>query len=298
MGGCNGKEDAQQESQSPSAVPAWTVTWNTDLMAQGLKGMEDAVSRAETSQLAPSRPWPPAPDPKFATMMNEWAFDLFMVPYDDLPAVAYSALTMHAAVSDPANKLDLTKLWRYVCEVATWYHPRPFHNFRHAVDVLLATSTLIRFIQVDHPEHFSDTLEVAALLVSALVHDTDHPGVMNTYMIATKHVVSTRTNAPEDATPVAVLEHHHARVAIALLKRPELNFLSELPEADSKRFIDLIWQNVLNTDVTTTMTAAKSFSGNRRPSVTVVDFQDRASSNATVTTAQVTPLAMHAKSLC
>ena len=52
-------------------------------------------------------------------------------------------------------------------------------------------------------------------LVSALVHDTDHPGVMNTFMVSTGHPVAKLRGE----TPTAVLEHHHARMAAALLDR-------------------------------------------------------------------------------
>ena len=54
-----------------------------------------------------------------------------------------------------------------------------------------------------HPEPFEDDLAVAALLVSALVHDTDHPGVMNPFLNALKHPIATKL-----AEPVAILEHH------------------------------------------------------------------------------------------
>lgn len=159
-------------------------------------------------------------------------------------------------------------MWRYVSEIAIHYHLRPFHNFRHAVDVVLATSHLMRLVQRDHPSSFTDPLRMAALLISALVHDTDHPGVMNTYMVATKHPLATRLGE----TPKAVLEQHHAEVALALLDRPELDFLSDLPAERRQTFVDLIKENVLNTDVTTTMGAAKQFS-ERRPSITVVQFE-------------------------
>lgn len=55
----------------------------------------------------------------------------------------------------------------------------------------------------------------------------------------------------------------------------------QLPPAECTRFRDLIRENVLNTDVTTTMTAAKQFGSesdrnNRRPSLSVVQFEEQA----------------------
>ena len=229
--------------------------WDVDVMTQGLAAMETSVTVAETSTLADPKPLPPKPNKLLPKRWTEWDFDIFSVPYDELPGIAYSVLIAHPCISDSSSKLNLRKLWRYVCAIAAHYHPRPFHNFRHAVDVLLASSFLARLIQAEHPEPFLDPLVVAALLVSALVHDTDHPGVMSPYLIATKHPVATILGE----TPKAVLEHHHAAMAIKLLERPELDFLVDVGAGEKKRFIDQIRENVLNTDVTTTMLAAKKF---------------------------------------
>ena len=62
-----------------------------------------------------------------------------------------------------------------VCAIAARYHLRPFHNFRHAVDVVLASSHLVRKIQQDHAEPFTDQLVIAALLISALVSRSQLP---------------------------------------------------------------------------------------------------------------------------
>ena len=56
-----------------------------------------------------------------------------------------------------------------------------------------------------------------------MVHDTDHPGVMNPFLIATRHPLAVLYNER------SVLENHHCATAIALLGRPELDFLSPLP---------------------------------------------------------------------
>jgi len=252
--------------------------WDEPRMTQALAAMETAVAAAKTKPLQPPQPFPPTPNAQFASRLSEWDFDLFTVPYDELPGIAYSALMMHPAISDSSSKFDHAKLWRYVCEIAAHYHPRPFHNFRHAVDVVLATSYLIRTVQRDHPAPFTDPIQVSALLISALVHDTDHPGVMNTYLIATQNPIAVKRGE----APKAVLEHHHAEMALALLERPELNFLEPLPEGDFTTFTELIRENVLNTDVTTTMGAAKQFS-ERRPSLSVIQFEDAARNSKTGT---------------
>ena len=103
-----------------------------------------------------------------------------------------------------------------------------------------------------HALGFDDPVAVGALLVAALVHDTNHPGCMNSYLIATEHPLAAESQA-------AVLERHHAEMALALLDRPELDFLCKLNPADRKRFVECIWEMVIATDVTTTMPKAKEF---------------------------------------
>ena len=204
------------------------------------------------NKLQPTRPLPKVPEGSLATEMFDWNFDIFQVPYADLPALAYSALISHPELSAQISKIDHTKLWRYVCEVASYYHQRPFHSFRHAVDVLLATSTLLRLILRDKPDAIGDPLVVGALLVGALVHDVNHPGCMNGYLVATKNTLAAES-------PNAVLERHHAELAIMLLNKPKLDFVCDLNEADRARFVENMKQVVLATDVTTTVPKAKEF---------------------------------------
>ena len=184
--------------------------------------------------------------------MTEWGYDLFTVAYPELRELAFQVLSMHAEVNELG--IDKLKLWRYVNEVASRYHERPFHNLRHAVDVLLATSCLMRFLQRAHPEPFKDPLTVTALLLSAFVHDVDHPGVMNSFLIATSHPLAVLYNFK------SVLENHHAATAVALMQRPELDFLGGLERVRRVAFIQALQGNVLATDVTTTMPAIKAFS--------------------------------------
>ena len=59
-----------------------------------------------------------------------------------------------------------------------------------------------------------------------MFHDTDHPGVMNGYLINTRHPLALLYNNQ------SVLENHHCSTALSLLERPELNFLANLPEVN------------------------------------------------------------------
>jgi hypothetical protein len=253
--------------------------WTVEKMTAGLKALEGALREAETVDLLEFTPLPPPPsEDMLSVIAGDWDFDIFTVPYEELPALAYNILIAHPSISNKDLRIDRVKLWHYVCEVARHYHQRPFHNFRHAVDVLLATVSLIRIISEQDPYPFEDEVMVACLLVSALVHDTGHPGVMNPFLANIKHPIAANL-----AEPVAILENHHAAMALALIKRPELNFLSDMKPLDRKVFLQTLKENVLYTDVSTTMKAAKAWqeaqdgqakkkAEDRRPSLSVQDF--------------------------
>ena len=266
---------------APAPVEATEATeapvWDQAALTKVLKALETSLNEASMSKLAPKKPWPPTPDPAFADAVKEWGFDIWAIPYAELPALAYHSLVMHPAISDPSSEIDLAKMWRYTCEIATRYHMRPFHNFRHAVDVLLGVSCLVRLIQRDHAGDLDNPMMLSALLISAMVHDADHPGVMNGYLKGADHAIAQRLG--DDKT--AILEHHHAAIALALLERPELDFLHKFSAEKRAEFMRLVKDNVLNTDVTTTMTRAKEFNkGGRRVSESVEQFKEARMSGA------------------
>jgi len=184
-------------------------------------------------------------------LVQRWDFDLHTVPRADLAALSFGVLLEHEEVT--GLKLCHMRLWKFVLTISTYYHDNPFHNFRHACDVLLASSCLVRLATKSHPGLLSP-LQVAAQLIAALVHDTDHPGVMNPFLVNTRHPLAVLYNGK------SVLENHHAATSMALLARPDLDFTINLPADDAKEMKKLIVDLVLATDVTTTMPFVKGLS--------------------------------------
>ncbi|KAM9605188.1 cGMP-inhibited 3',5'-cyclic phosphodiesterase 3B isoform 2-T2 [Morphnus guianensis] len=87
-------------------------------------------------------------------------------------------------------------------------------------------------------------LELMALYVAAAMHDYDHPGRTNAFLVA--------TNAPQAVlyNDRSVLENHHAASAWNLfLSQPEYNFLSNLDHVEFKRFRFLVIEAILATDL-------------------------------------------------
>ncbi|XP_053139689.1 cGMP-inhibited 3',5'-cyclic phosphodiesterase 3B isoform X2 [Hemicordylus capensis] len=87
-------------------------------------------------------------------------------------------------------------------------------------------------------------LELMALYIAAAMHDYDHPGRTNAFLVA--------TNAPQAVlyNDRSVLENHHAASAWSLfLSLPEYNFLPNLDHVQFKRFRFLVIEAILATDL-------------------------------------------------
>ncbi|KAG9345860.1 hypothetical protein JZ751_009016 [Albula glossodonta] len=87
-------------------------------------------------------------------------------------------------------------------------------------------------------------LELMALYVAAAMHDYDHPGRTNAFLVA--------TSAPQAVlyNDRSVLENHHAASAWNLfMSRPEYNFLVNLDHMEFKRFRFLVIEAILATDL-------------------------------------------------
>ncbi|XP_048463292.1 cGMP-inhibited 3',5'-cyclic phosphodiesterase B [Rhincodon typus] len=87
-------------------------------------------------------------------------------------------------------------------------------------------------------------LELMALYVAAAMHDYDHPGRTNAFLVA--------TNAPQAVlyNDRSVLENHHSAAAWNLfMSSSEFNFLANLDHVEFKRFRFLVIEAILATDL-------------------------------------------------
>lgn len=137
-------------------------------------------------------------------------------------------------------KLNSEKFHRFLIAVRMNYKENPYHNFRHAVDVLqsfyymLTNSTVLKYLK---------EIEILALAVAALCHDLAHPGFNNFFQINAKTPLALLYNNK------SVLENFHATATFCLLMRPEFNFVSDLIPSDGKIFRDIVISSILATDM-------------------------------------------------
>ncbi|KGL84744.1 cGMP-inhibited 3',5'-cyclic phosphodiesterase B, partial [Tinamus guttatus] len=149
---------------------------------------------------------------------------------------------------------------------AVWYlTTRPIPGFQqtrdgHILERDMGTSALssLSHVSLQFPSELRPVPRVYGHMVSgtkanlfpllpeeaAAMHDYDHPGRTNAFLVA--------TNAPQAVlyNDRSVLENHHAASAWNLfLSRPEYNFLSNLDHVEFKRFRFLVIEAILATDL-------------------------------------------------
>jgi hypothetical protein len=84
-------------------------------------------------------------------------------------------------------------MYDFISDVCNSYHNNPYHNFRHAVDVMQSIWYFLCCIHVlDFPTQQASTIrseillrpiDVLALMMAGLGHDLGHPGVNNGFMV-------------------------------------------------------------------------------------------------------------------
>lgn len=118
----------------------------------------------------------------------------------------------------------------------------PYHTATHAADVLQALNYYLG------PCAASDWLqltpvELAGAYLAACVHDYQHPGVNNAYLIATQSELAIRYNDQ------SVLENFHVATAWGLTMNEEYDFSAQMPREDTQKIRALTVEMVLKTDV-------------------------------------------------
>eukprot|EP00842_Homolaphlyctis_polyrhiza_P005886 jgi/Hompol1/6299/HPOL_004922-RA len=138
-------------------------------------------------------------------------------------------------------QLPADKFLHFMASIEAGYDQSlAYHNSLHATDVLHGIHHLSNLDRISNV--FSD-LERLAIYVAASIHDYDHPGVNNNFLIATN---DRRAMLYNDKS---VLENHHCASAFDVMLRPENHFLEKLDRATYKSVRGNIVDMVLATDL-------------------------------------------------
>uniref|UniRef100_A0A286XGG7 Phosphodiesterase n=1 Tax=Cavia porcellus TaxID=10141 RepID=A0A286XGG7_CAVPO len=134
----------------------------------------------------------------------------------------------------------------YVLTLEDHYHSDvAYHNSLHAADVLQSTHVLLATPALDAV--FTD-LEILAALFAAAIHDVDHPGVSNQFLINTNSELALMYNDE------SVLENHHLAVGFKLLQEENCDIFQNLSKRQRQSLRKMVIDMVLATDMSKHMT--------------------------------------------
>ena len=138
-------------------------------------------------------------------------------------------------------RLDPADLMSFFRVVERGYHAgNPYHTAVHACDVTQAIFVFCQLASRALTHHITQ-LELMAVLVAAMCHDLDHPGVNEKFLVSTgSHLAALHDN-------VSVLENHHWRSAIACFVESGLS--KYFSESQFAEFTDLVRSLILATDI-------------------------------------------------
>ncbi|ELK31594.1 High affinity cAMP-specific and IBMX-insensitive 3',5'-cyclic phosphodiesterase 8A [Myotis davidii] len=129
------------------------------------------------------------------------------------------------------------RLWK-----PTTTPPNPYHNSTHAAHVLRATAY---FLCQERIKQALDSVDQAAALIAAAVHDLDHPGRTNLFLCNAGSPLAVLYN------DCAVLESHHAALAFQLTAREDKsNIFKNVERNDFRTLRQAIIDMVLATEMT------------------------------------------------
>lgn len=116
----------------------------------------------------------------------------------------------------------------------------PFHNSLHAADVTQSTNVLLNTPAL---ESVFTPLEITAALFAACIHDVDHPGLTNQFLINSSSELAIMYNDE------SVLENHHLAVAFKLLSNEGCDIFCNLSKKQRQTLRKMVIDMVLSTDM-------------------------------------------------
>uniref|UniRef100_A0A0K8TH17 Phosphodiesterase n=2 Tax=Lygus hesperus TaxID=30085 RepID=A0A0K8TH17_LYGHE len=116
----------------------------------------------------------------------------------------------------------------------------PFHNSTHAADVTQSTHVLLNTPALESV--FTD-LEIMAAIFAATIHDVDHPGLTNQFLVNSSSELALMYNDE------SVLENHHLAVAFKLLQNEGCDIFLNLNRKQRQTLRKMAIDMVLSTDM-------------------------------------------------
>ncbi|NXA89570.1 PDE4D phosphodiesterase, partial [Melanocharis versteri] len=179
--------------------------------------------------------------------LNKWGLQVFRVA--ELSGNRPLTVIMHTIFQASRRERDLLKTFKipvdtlitYLMTLEDHYHADvAYHNNIHAADVVQSTHVLLSTPALEAV--FTD-LEILAAIFASAIHDVDHPGVSNQFLINTNSELALMYNDS------SVLENHHLAVGFKLLQEENCDIFQNLTKKQRQSLRKMVIDIVLATDM-------------------------------------------------
>ncbi|XP_055520238.1 cAMP-specific 3',5'-cyclic phosphodiesterase 4A isoform X3 [Leucoraja erinacea] len=180
--------------------------------------------------------------------LNKWGLNIFRVSEFSnnrpLSCIMYAIFQERNLLK--TFQIPVDTFLTYIMTLEDHYHADvAYHNSLHAADVTQSTHVLLSTPALEAV--FTD-LETLAALFAAAIHDVDHPGVSNQFLINTNSELALMYNDE------SVLENHHLAVGFKLLQEENCDIFQNLPKRQRQNLRKMVIDMVLATDMSKHMT--------------------------------------------
>ncbi|CAI5787538.1 cAMP-specific 3 3' [Podarcis lilfordi] len=175
--------------------------------------------------------------------VNKWGLQVFKIA--ELSANRPLTVIMYTIFQErellKTFKIQPDMLITYLMTLEDHYHADvAYHNNIHAADVVQSTHVLLSTPALEAV--FTD-LEILAAIFASAIHDVDHPGVSNQFLINTNSELALMYNDS------SVLENHHLAVGFKLLQEENCDIFQNLTKKQRQSLRKMVIDIVLATDM-------------------------------------------------
>ncbi|XP_064197494.1 3',5'-cyclic-AMP phosphodiesterase 4C-like isoform X3 [Anguilla rostrata] len=175
--------------------------------------------------------------------VNRWGVDIFKIA--EYSGNRPLTVAMYAVFQErellKCFKIPADTFITFTMTLEDHYHGDvAYHNSIHAADVIQSTHVLLSTPALEAV--FTD-LEILAALFASAIHDVDHPGVSNQFLINTNSELALMYNDS------SVLENHHLAVGFKLLQEENCDIFRNLSKKQWQSLRKMVIDMVLATDM-------------------------------------------------
>ncbi|KAJ9510123.1 hypothetical protein QJQ45_015613 [Haematococcus lacustris] len=240
-------------SPSPSASKSGAKLLRRRASVENLAGGGlPALAKELAQHLPAARPATPLYDEVdrlLGIARESWKFDVRQL---DVATAGHPLSTLTYYLLHSTGLLDelginKTRMARFLRSIEAAYLPNPYHGQRHVTEVVQGFHIILT--QSGMQPLYADPLTQLACYLAAAVHDLDHKGVTNDFLVSSHHQLALLYN---DRSP---MENHHLTLAFTIMRQPGCHFMHGLPRADQVKLrkssprLQVMIDQVLATDM-------------------------------------------------